>query len=124
MMTSGLGRCLRVALLGAPLLVGAGALHAEGEGMMGHGVMGMGMMGEGDAKVSKAQFMQHAEQRFARMDANGDGVLDASDRAAMRQRMRECMAMMDGGGMGPTGGDMQGGAGAAGQDHEAHHPKQ
>jgi hypothetical protein len=50
------------------------------------------------------------------MDANKDGVIDATDRAAMRKRMQDCMGMMDGG--------MKGGsAGEAGQDHEAHHPK-
>lgn len=88
---------------------------ALAQGMMGMGMHGM-MMGEGDQKVSKEAFLKQAEARFARMDANKDGVIDATDRAAMRKRMQDCMGMMDGG--------MKGGsAGEAGQDHEAHHPK-
>lgn len=68
----------------------AGAAHAHG---------GMGMMGDADAKVTKEQFLQRAEERFARMDANKDGVIDASDRQKMRERMRECREMMGGMGM-------------------------
>ncbi len=60
---------------------------------------GMGMRGDGDAKVTKEQFLQRAEERFARMDANKDGVIDASDRQKMRERMRECREMMGGMGM-------------------------
>lgn len=60
---------------------------------------GMGMMGQGDAKVSKEDFMKRAEERFARMDANKDGVIDATDRAKMRERMRDCREMMGGMGM-------------------------
>lgn len=96
---------------------------ALAQGKMGMGMHGM-MMGEGDQKVSKEEFLKHAEARFARMDANKDGVIDATDRAAMRKRMQDCMGMMDGGGMGGMDGGMQGGAASgAGQDHEAHHPK-
>ena len=94
---------------------------ALAQGKMGMGMHGM-MMGEGDQKVSKEEFLKHAEARFARMDVNKDGVIDATDRAAMRKRMQDCMGMMDGG-MGGMGGDMQGGAaGSAGQD-KAQSPK-
>lgn len=76
---------------GAALALGlAGGALAQG---------GMGMMGDGDAKVTKEQFLQRAEERFARMDANKDGVIDASDRQKMRERMRECREMMGGMGM-------------------------
>ncbi|ANX03952.1 hypothetical protein [Immundisolibacter cernigliae] len=95
---------------------------ALAQGMMGMGMHGM-MMGEGDQKVSKEEFLKHAEARFARMDANKDGVIDATDRAAMRKRMQDCMGMMDGGMGGMDGGMKGGAAGGAGQDHEAHHPK-
>lgn len=107
-----------VALVAAPLLLATGALHAHG--MMG---MGMGMQDDGDAKVTKEQFMQRSEQHFAHVDANKDGVLDASDRAAMRKRMQDCMGMMHGGDMGTMGGGMQGGGAAPKQDREAHHPQ-
>jgi len=67
-------------------------------GMSGMGMMheGMGMMGNSDAKLTREQFMQHAEARFARMDHNGDGVIDSSDRQKMQARMRDCMQMMGG----------------------------
>ena len=76
----------------------AGTAVAQG-GMGMHG--GMGMMGS-DEKVTKEEFLKRAEARFARMDFNKDGVIDASDRQQMRQRMRECQEMM--GGMGMMGG--------------------
>lgn len=77
-------------------MYGAIALDPAG-GALAQG--GMGMMGDGDAKVTKEQFLQRAEERFARMDANKDGVIDASDRQKMRERMRECREMIGGMGM-------------------------
>ena len=103
-------------LIAAALLLAAGTSHAEG--MMG--MHGMGMMGgDGDTKVTKEQFMQNAEKRFAHMDANADGVIDASDRAAMRKRMHDCMGKMDGTGMG-SGDKPTGGADASGQADDEH----
>lgn len=85
---------------------------------------GMGTMAGGDAKVTKEQFLKRAEDRFARMDANKDGVIDASDRQKMRERMRECREMM--GGMHMMGGGMMGGmgdkAGGMGKPADEHHP--
>lgn len=77
---------------------------------------GMGMMGSGDAKMTKAEFLKHAEERFAHMDANGDGVIDASERNKMHEQMKECMSMM--GGMGDKACMM----GKPEGDHSAHHP--
>ena len=68
---------LALGLASAAGLVVAGDMH--------------GRMGKGDQKVSKEEYLKHAEARFARMDVNKDGVIDATDRAAMRKRMRECM---------------------------------
>lgn len=85
-------RNLMVVAVSSLLLSGT----ALAQGGMG---MGMGMRGGmmmGDAKVTKEQFLQHAEARFARMDANNDGVIDASDRQQLRQRMRECRELMGG----------------------------
>lgn len=79
------------------LLFGAMLGLGLASGALAHG--GMGMMGSGDAKVTKEQFLQRAEERFARMDANKDGVIDASDRQKMHERMRECREMMGGMGM-------------------------
>ncbi|HCO44022.1 MAG TPA: hypothetical protein DIT63_07905 [Gammaproteobacteria bacterium] len=91
-------RNLLLAAMGSLALTGA----VQAQGGMGMGMRG-GMM-TGDGKVTKEQFMQHAEARFARMDANNDGVIDASDRQQLRQRMRECRELM--GGMGMMGGPM------------------
>ena len=55
--------------------------------------MGMGMMGASDAKITKEAFMKHAEERFARMDVNGDGVIDAGERKKMHEQMKQCMDM-------------------------------
>lgn len=102
-------RRLVLALMGSLVLSGAA---------LAQGGMGMGMMGGGDEKVTKDQFLKHAEERFARMDANKDGVIDATDRKAMHERMRECREMM--GGM-----HMMGGMGdKAGKPAAEHHPAQ
>ena len=112
------------AAMGSLVLSGA----ALAQGGMGMGMKGgMGMMGDGDAKISKEEFLKQAEQRFAHMDANKDGVIDASDRQQMRKHMQECMQMMNGmgmmgGGMGMMGGGAPAATEASGQDHEAHHP--
>ena len=85
------------AVFGAVMaLVFAGGALAQG---------GMGMMGDGDAKVTKEQFLQRAEERFARMDANKDGVIDASDRQKMRERMRDGAGEGEGKKKGPPSGD-------------------
>jgi hypothetical protein len=110
----------------AGCLLLAGAAHAQGG--MGMGMKGgMGMMGDADAKVTKEDYLKRAEARFARMDSNKDGVIDATDRAAMRERMRECRELMGdmhmmGGRMGMRGSRAPAAAGTSGQDHEAHHP--
>lgn len=80
-------------------LAAAGGAWAEGDTSRHHG---MGMMGDGDAKVSKDDYLKRAEERFARLDVNKDGVIDATDRKQLRQRMHECRQMM--GDMGMMGG--------------------
>ena len=105
-------RRLVLVAMGSLMLSGA-ALAEDG---MGKG-MGMGMMGDGDAKITKEEFLKRSEARFARMDVNKDGVIDASDREKMREKMHECMEMMGGGMMGGMGmGDK------AGKPAAEHHP--
>ena len=100
-------------VVGAVGLALSGAVLAQGDmgsGMQGgmgpgmHNGMGVhgGMWGEGNAKITKDEFMKRAEARFARLDVNKDGVIDATDRAQLRQRMRECRELM--GDMGMMGG--------------------
>lgn len=73
---------------------GAGARGEGRRGFQGHrrGRMGMAMMTEadrdGDRTVSRAEFLEAASQRFARMDANGDGSVTADERAAARPQHR------------------------------------
>lgn len=45
------------------------------------------MMGD----VTKAQFMERAEQRFALQDKNGDGVLSVAEKEATMTKMEEMM---------------------------------
>jgi len=42
---------------------------------------------DGDGAVSAAEFDASAQQRFQRMDANHDGVVDAGELAALKARM-------------------------------------
>jgi hypothetical protein len=80
-------RNLLLAAMGSLALVGA--VQAQD---------GMGMQDE-NFKISREDFIKQAEERFAQMDFNKDGVIDASDRQQMYQRMQGCMEMMGGRGM-------------------------
>ena len=50
---------------------------------------GPGARGDADANgtLTRAEAQAHANEMFARMDANKDGRLDASDRAGSRQEL-------------------------------------
>ena len=41
--------------------------------------------------VTKAQFMERAEQRFARQDSNGDGTLSVAEKEVAMAKMQEAM---------------------------------
>ena len=47
------------------------------------------MLIKGD--ITKAQFMERAEQRFARQDSNGDGTLSVAEKEAAMAKMQEAM---------------------------------
>lgn len=79
--------------------VGAGAVWAEGH-MQGDGdhksrhARHMARMMEhvdtdGDGRISHDEFLISHEERFAKMDGNGDGYIDADERAKKRDEMRE-----------------------------------
>lgn len=70
------------AALGLTLLAAAGA-HAQPGPGQGPG----GRDADGDGMVMAAEFEASALQRFSRMDANQDGVIDAAEIAAWRQRV-------------------------------------
>lgn len=56
---------------------------------------------DGDGNLTRAEAMAAAAARFARMDANSDGRIDAADREAGRERRRDSMfARMDADGNG------------------------
>ena len=44
---------------------------------------------DGDGNVTKEEFRQGHEAVFSRTDSNGDGVLDADERRAHREMMRQ-----------------------------------
>jgi hypothetical protein len=73
---------------------GAQTRGERGRAFQGHrrGRMGMALMAQadrdGDRMVSRAEFLEAAAQRFARMDANGDGSVTADERAAARPQRR------------------------------------
>jgi len=53
------------------------------EGKCGEGKCGMRQMdADGDGKVTRDEFMQGHEVMFTVIDVNGDGVIDAEERAA------------------------------------------
>jgi uncharacterized low-complexity protein len=76
----GEGRC------GAKTMsTGAAAEAGVTEGKCGEGKCGMRQMdADGDGKVTREEFMQGHETMFTIIDANGDGVIDAEERAAHR----------------------------------------
>ncbi len=63
---------------------------AEGKG--GEGKCGMKHMdADSDDKVTREEFMQSHEAMFDRIDKNGDGVIDADEHKAHRQKMQSHM---------------------------------
>lgn len=60
----------------------------------GRGMMWKQMDGDGDSRVSKAEFMKSAEQRFDKTDANHDGYIDQSEREKVMDKMHERMKQM------------------------------
>ena len=58
--------------------------------MLAEGRCGMDRMDlDGDGKVTKEEFRQGHDAMFSSTDSNGDGVLDAEERNAHREMMRQ-----------------------------------
>ena len=56
------------------------------------GKCGMARMdADGDGKVTKDEFMKGYEAMFDKIDTNGDGVIDAGERAAHMEKMKGFM---------------------------------
>ena len=63
---------------------------AAAEGKCGEGKCGMKSMDtDDDGSVTKEEFMQGHEVMFGRLDANGDGVIDADEQSAGMKMMKE-----------------------------------
>ena len=45
----------------------------------------------GDGVISKSEFLSHAEERFATMDADGDGSVSKDEAKSKHKEMREKM---------------------------------
>mgnify|MGYP003574110674 FL=1 len=72
-------------------MMDAGKTSAAKEGKCGEGMCGMKMMdADGDGAVTKEEFMQGHDAMFDKMDANGNGVIDADENAScMKKMMKE-----------------------------------
>ena len=46
---------------------------------------------DGDGKVTKEEFLKHAEEKFAKKDTNGDGVIDMDEHKAWKEKKKEKM---------------------------------
>lgn len=58
--------------------------------MLAEGRCGMDRMDlDGDGKVTREEFRQGHDAMFSSTDSNGDGVLDADERNAHREMMRQ-----------------------------------
>lgn len=53
-----------------------------------------------DGKISKEEFTKHHDQMFTQMDKNADGMIDATERSAMKDQMKDRMKDMKGMGEG------------------------
>jgi len=63
-----------------------------GAAKAGEGKCGMARMdADGDGKVTKDEFMKGHETMFDKIDQNGDGVIDADERAAHMAKMQGFM---------------------------------
>jgi uncharacterized low-complexity protein len=71
-------------------MMGTGKTSAPKEGKCGEGKCGMKMMdADGDGAVTKEEFMQGHDAMFGKMDANGDGVIDADEQGSCMEMMKE-----------------------------------
>jgi uncharacterized low-complexity protein len=71
-------------------MMGTGKTSAPKEGKCGEGKCGVKMMdADGDGAVTKEEFMQGHDAMFGKIDANGDGVLDADEQATCTKMMKE-----------------------------------
>ena len=63
-----------------------------GAAKAGEGKCGMARMdADGDGKVTREEFMKGHEAMFDKIDTNGDGVIDAGERAAHMEKMKGFM---------------------------------
>ena len=82
-------RVLPAALAALSLTACAGLAHAQ---MGPGGGMRANLDANGDGVVSASEFDESAKLRFQRMDENHDGVIDAAELAALKARMEARMA--------------------------------
>jgi len=92
-----MSRVLPMALAVLSLAATAGLVHAQsGPG----GGMRANPDANGDGVVSASEYDAAAKLRFQRMDDNHDGVIDAAELAALKARMAARMAERPGAGQG------------------------
>jgi Ca2+-binding EF-hand superfamily protein len=103
-----MSRVLSAALAALSVAAFAGFAQAQmGAGPGSGGGMRPNLDANGDGVVSASEFDELAKQRFQRMDENHDGVIDAGELAALKARMEARRAERpdppQGGGKGPGG---------------------
>jgi uncharacterized low-complexity protein len=63
-----------------------------GAGKGGEGMRGMALMdADGDGKVTKDEFIEGHKVMFDKIDQNGDGVIDQTERRAHMKNKKGCM---------------------------------
>lgn len=79
-------------LIAAGLILQATPVLADNHSSRGGGMFDK-HDSNGDGVITKAEFLESAEERFAKMDANGDGEITKEEgkdaRSSMREKMKE-----------------------------------
>lgn len=74
------------AVIGAPVAMADDHGGAEGKGKMLEK-----FDADGSGTISKEEFLKSSEDRFSKMDTNGDGEITKEEAKAMKEKMREKM---------------------------------
>jgi len=92
-------QALKTLVLGGALITATSTMaladhHGDMKGKMdkehhGGGKMMQHLDTDGDGKVTEAEFLAKSKERFAKMDSNGDGVIDQADIDAMKAKGME-----------------------------------
>jgi len=80
-----------IALGAVALMLSASPVLADDHGGEGKGGPFVKHDTNGDGVISKSEFLSHAEERFKKMDADGNGEVSKEEARAGHKKMRENM---------------------------------